>query len=128
AVFEREIYALAISRLRETLAQRRNAPWVRVRRKAAEIADHRPLLRARRQRPCRRAEQRYQCAAVHTSCPGCGAARNNVKRCTADLPCCFVNPSIRPRLCGIVLGGQGNRCAAAMPPVTACARCRNRPP
>src|SRR5262249_5708618 len=47
---------------------------------------HRWLLRLRRERPrgCRAAEQRDELAPPNLPCPGCGAARSEVERCTAD--------------------------------------------
>src|SRR5262249_20597270 len=67
AVFNGEIGTLGISRLGETLAQRGEPPRVRACRLAAEIPNHRHLLRARRERPRRSAaEKRHELAALHS--------------------------------------------------------------
>src|SRR5262249_36143171 len=69
AVFDRQILALDITGLLQALAKAPQAPRRPVRRLGIEMADHRHrrLLRARRERPRRRAaEQRDELAALHS--------------------------------------------------------------
>src|SRR5262245_1776807 len=70
AVFARHIAALDIAGLLQALAKAPKAPRLPVRRLGIEMADHRHrrLLRARRERPCRRtAEQRDEIAPPNHS-------------------------------------------------------------
>src|SRR5262245_38151207 len=68
AVFDRDVLAIDVTGLLETLEERRVEGRQTLRRLAVEESDHRHrrLLRPRRKRPtyCRAAEQRYELAAV----------------------------------------------------------------
>src|SRR5262249_2016273 len=70
AVFNREVLALNIARLPQPLTK--SAQWIaeRIGRLAVKVPyhRHRRLLRARRERPRgrRAAEERHQCAAIHS--------------------------------------------------------------
>src|SRR5262249_43630384 len=67
--FDRNVFALDIAGLAQTLAERAHTICIRNWCPAAEEPDHRHprLLRARRDRPRRRAaEQRYERAALHS--------------------------------------------------------------